>query len=389
MNGNDRPVTLLIDRAAATEVPSDDAIRNWARDKRAFISSVMAELREERAAAADGIASIGVRPVMFENFGGRDASARDAYLGEIEASQIYIGILGELYGRPLPTRYSATHTEYRHAEQRGLRIAAWALETQAREGPQQSFLDEIRSFHVVPSFRSPDELQRQVSDRIRSIAAEDLSPWAKLGSIVFRAHRVTHDRKKILVTARIYSDNVGFALEATAPGDFDRGHRHRFTWAGRSCHVRVADVKITTTVARSMSIHLHLEVIKIQPDTMLDVTVGGHSPNDLTEAAIRTALFNEPNILAPGHLGFMAEIPDPLQPLRDAQVPDEIVRSLAELMIVENLVGSGRVARTTKFQLGASVKGVRKLRLAWEPPQRYVNQERKPRREVQGDIQLY
>ena len=115
-----------------------------------FISSVMAELGEERAAAANGVRSLGAKPVMFEEFGGRDADPLDAYLGEVETSQIYVGILGQSYGRPLPTRFSATHTEFRHAEQQGLRMAVWALATQHREGPQQSFLDEVRTFHVGP-----------------------------------------------------------------------------------------------------------------------------------------------------------------------------------------------------------------------------------------------
>jgi hypothetical protein len=42
---------LLIDRAAAAELPSDEAIREWAREKRAFISSVMTELPKERQRA--------------------------------------------------------------------------------------------------------------------------------------------------------------------------------------------------------------------------------------------------------------------------------------------------------------------------------------------------
>jgi hypothetical protein len=43
---------LLIDRAAAAELPSAEAVREWAREKRAFISSVMSELPEERQAVA-------------------------------------------------------------------------------------------------------------------------------------------------------------------------------------------------------------------------------------------------------------------------------------------------------------------------------------------------
>ena len=152
---HDQHDVLLIDRAAAAELPRDETVREWARDKRAFISSVMAELGEERAAAADGVRSVGARPVMFEEFGGRDADPLDANLGEVETSQIYVGILGQRYGRPLPTRFSATHTEFQHAEQQGLRMAVWALDTQLREGPQQSFLDEIRAFHVVPRSDRP------------------------------------------------------------------------------------------------------------------------------------------------------------------------------------------------------------------------------------------
>ena len=124
---DDEHDVLLIDRAAAAHVPQDSDVREWALDKRVFISSVMAELGEEGAAAANGVRSLGARPVMFEEFGGRDADPLDAYLGEVETSQIYVGILGQSYGRPLPTRFSATHTEFRHAEQQGLRMAVCRL----------------------------------------------------------------------------------------------------------------------------------------------------------------------------------------------------------------------------------------------------------------------
>jgi hypothetical protein len=65
------PEMLVIDRAAAAEIPTIDAIQGWEREKRGFISSVMSELPEERKAAA-AIRKVGVRPVMFEQFGSRD-----------------------------------------------------------------------------------------------------------------------------------------------------------------------------------------------------------------------------------------------------------------------------------------------------------------------------
>ena len=310
---DDERDALLIDRAAAAELPRDEAVCEWARDQRVFISSVMAELGEERAAAADGVRSVGARPVMFEEFGGRDADPLDAYLGEVETSQIYVGILGQRYGRPLPTRFSATHTEFQHAEQQGLRMAVWALDTQQREGPQQSFLDEVRAFHVVPAFRSPADLQRRVSERLRGIAAEDLAPWTKLGFIVFRASEVTHAGDEIAVTARVQSDDVAHALEAIAPDNFVAGEEHRFTWAGRCRHVRVANVRSTTTTARSKLMHLQLEVVEGHRDPLLEIVFNQQTPADLTDAALRTALFGEPNPLARQHMDFMAKMPDPVR----------------------------------------------------------------------------
>ena len=120
---------------------------------------------------------------------------------------------------------------------------------------------------------------------------------------------------------------------------------------------------------------------------MLEVGFNGQTPDDLTDIALRTALFGERNPLARQDMGFMAEMPDPLQPLRDARVPDEIVRPLAEVMIVDELLGSGRAARVTKFRLGASVGGQRRLELEWEPPQRYAN-ERPQRRRFDGRVRL-
>ncbi len=336
----EEPETLLIDRAAAAEIPREDSIREWARDQRVFISSAMDELRDERAAAADGVCSLGARPVMFEEFGGRDADPQDAYLGEVETSQIYVGILGRRYGRPLSTRFSATHTEFRHAEQQGLRVAVWALDTQEREGPQQAFLDEVRTFHVVPSFGAPADLRRQVSERLRGIAAEDLAPWVKLGRVLFRANQVTHEGNQIAVTARVQSDDVAHALETLAPDNFGVQEEYRLTWSGRCRHVRMTNVRTTTTTTRSRLMHLQLEVVEGNRDPLLDVTFNGQTPDDLTDLSLRAAVFGEPNTLVVQHMDFMATMPDPFQPLRDAIVPDEIVRALAEVMIVD---GVGRL----------------------------------------------
>jgi hypothetical protein len=73
--------------------------------------------------------------------------------------------------------------------------------------------------------------------------------------------------------------------------------------------------------------------------------------------------------------------------LRVTGAPEEILRPLAELLIVDALVGSGRAARVTEFGLGVSVRGIRQLKLSWEPPRRYSN-ERAQRRSISGQVRL-
>ncbi|MFA5910636.1 MAG: DUF4062 domain-containing protein [Vicinamibacterales bacterium] len=378
---------LLIDRAAAAEIPSQDSVREWAHGRRAFISSVMSELPDERRGAADAVRALGGTPVTFEQFGGRDADPEDAYLAEVETSDIYVGILGRSYGKPLPSRFSATHSEYLHAEKCGLRIATWCLKANDREGHEESFLNEVRTFHVVPDFVTPDDLRLQVEDRLKAIAAEDLAPWCKLGNIVFRATEVGDDGNRLRVVARVRSDDVAHALEAMRSGNINRGGEGRFTWSGRSRLVRVSSVDTTTTSSRSRIVRLQLEGREGGHDPMLEVSVSGHTADELTEAGLRTALFGTRHPLAGQHLGFIGEIADPFAALRAARVSDEITRPLAELMLVDALVGSGRATRISQFKLGTAVRGIRRLVVGWQPPRRYSN-ARASERLVEGDVRL-
>jgi hypothetical protein len=378
---------LIIDRSAAAEIPNSDAVTEWARGKRVFVSSVMSDLQAERKAAAAAIRAVGAKPVLFEQFGGRDADPEGAYLGEVETSDIYIGILGRRYGKPLSTRFSATHTEYLHAEKQGLRIAVWTAAATDREGHEQSFLEETRVFHVTPEFDSPEDLQRQIEDRLTMIASEDLAPWCKLGNVVFRATHVVDHGNELFVTARVRSDAVAHALEQFRGERAMRGGEARFSWAGRSKYVRVSSVKSTTRAARSREMQLQLEVIEAPEHHGLDMTINNLRPSDLTEAGLRTVLFGEPNPLSDQYLGFAAEIRDPLAAVREAKVSDEITRPLAELLVVDELVGSGRAARVTEFNLGVAIHGIRRLKLSWEVRSRYAGQ-RVEVRAIEGGIRL-
>jgi hypothetical protein len=378
---------LLIDRAAAAELPSAEGVHEWAREKRAFISSVMAEFAEERHTVAAGVRGVGLRAVLFEEFGGRDADPEEAYLAEVEGSDIYIGILGKRYGKPLKTRYSATHTEYLHAEKHALRIAVWTSTAEDREGHEQSFLDEVRTFHVVPAFRTVADLQRQVEERMSAIAAEDLSPWCKFGNTVFRAIEVEDRGAVINVTARVKDDSVAQALEAARGDRWNRGTKGHFTWSGRCKYVKVAGVHVTTTSARSKMFRLEFEVDEAPQDSTLEFSVGGMTPADLTERALRTVLFGEPNPLVDQHMGFATEIDDPLRPLRESPVSEEIIRPLSELLLTDLLVGTGRARNICIFKLGVAIRGRRRLTLAWETPSRFSN-EPATLRTISGEVSI-
>jgi hypothetical protein len=103
-------------------------------------------------------------------------------------------------------------------------------------------------------------------------------------------------------------------------------------------YVRVKSVESTTTSARSRTMRLNLEAVDAPHDSSIEMSIGKLTPSDLTELALRTALFGDTNPLEDQHMGFFAELPDPLLPLRTARVSDEIVRPLAELLIVDGLV---------------------------------------------------
>ena len=73
-------------------------------------------------------------------------------------------------------------------------------------------------------------------------------------------------------------------------------------------------------------------------------------------------------------MGFATEIDDPLRPLRENPVSEEIVRPLSELLVTDLLVGTGRARSIRAFRLGVAIRGRRNLTLAWEPPSRYSNE---------------
>lgn len=382
---------LMIDTAGAAETPPEAEITAWAHGQRVFLSSVMTGMAEYRQAAAAAIEGLGAEAVLFERFGGRDADPEDAYVSEVRSSTIYVGLLGERYGRPLKTRYSATHTEYLEAEKAGLRVSVWVDGTAALEGPQQSFLNEVRQFHTTGNYSAPDDLARQLRRRLVRIAAEELSPWVKLGPAIFRAREVVDTGGRVEIRSFVRDRRVISALERMRTDGF-RGYEGPLTWGHSSLYVRVTAVETTTTAASGQLIRLVCERAQPLPGrgwpTDVTYNAGGRTftTADVVEHNLRAGLFGEQ--LPPSNYGFGGfEAMNPLRDLLDAAVPDEIVRPLARLLLTECLVGGGRATEITQTRLGPSVQGRRRLSLSWQTPSRYVNRM-EPERHIDGVVHM-
>jgi hypothetical protein len=117
-----------------------------------------------------------------------------------------------------------------------------------------------------------------VEERLRAIAAEDLAPWCKLGNIIFRAMEVEGRGATIQVTARAKDDPVARALEEMRGDRYNRGTNAQFTWTGRSKYVKVREVHVTTTTARSKMFRLELEIQEAQQDQTMEVSIRGKPP---------------------------------------------------------------------------------------------------------------
>lgn len=382
MSHNTQPVR--VDRSAVA-VPAEADIRDFLASQRVFISSHMESLKSERRAIAEAVRDAGAQPVWFEEFGGRDADPENAYLAEVAGSSIYVGVLGGVYGRQDPvTRYSATHAEYRAAETGGLRISVWTANRADWGGLQQEFVNEVQTFHVTGSFDSPEGLADGVTQRLRQIAAEELSPWCKLGHLIFRASEIHASGDEIVVTAYIRDAQVGAEIEDMDPQNW-RGTDLAFTDAYRSLRVDVREVSTTTTSIQSRRLRVTLAR---RPPT--DSWAGGiayqaagrtYAPNDLTELALREHLFQEIN---PAQSAFVS-LPNPLDGFpRD--LSEEVIRPVLRLFITEALVGGGRARRVITVRLGVPIKHRRRLLLEWEGSSAYSQPTE--RRAIEGDIQL-
>ena len=375
-----RPIT--VDRSPPEPLTPDE-LRALMAQRTVFISSVMAEMSDERTAARGAVESIGGKVSMFELLGGRDDHAETAYLTGVQSSDIYVGVLGARYGTPDRTGYAPTHAEYNEAIKAGLRISVWAT-TAEMDGRQRDFLNEVRTFHTTGRYSSPDEIREALKRRLTEVAAADHSPWCKVGHVLFRARRYSDDGTRIIVEASVRDDDIVAELERLRPGDWQGRQESRITCARRTHDVEINSVVVEATAGRSRLVRIEATKARETPTGMrlIDVSYADRSPEDLTELALQVALFGEPNPL--GHMASMAEIDNPIPAIAQIGLDEDSFAGAAEVLLVESLVGSGRAARITALHIGPARSG-RPLRLEWEAPRRFSNVDPE-RRQIEGKL---
>jgi hypothetical protein len=154
-----------------------------------FVSSLITDMPEERAAVRAAIESVGATPVMFEDLGAQDISADQAYLSGVRSSEVYVGLWGTRYGVRMSDGYSATHAEFLEAERNGLRLCVFVYGEPGGEmdGSQRDLIQGTRNLYTTSPWTDPADLGRRVRQRLEELAAEELAPWVRVGRTLFRA----------------------------------------------------------------------------------------------------------------------------------------------------------------------------------------------------------
>ena len=141
-----------------------------------FLSSTSRDLADYREAvhrAIDGLP--GFQLIKMEDFGARDANAKDLCARLVRESDLFVGLMGHYYGSCPPNEaVSFTELEYRTAKDAGLPrlmfaapdefpIPASLRESDASFERQQALRREVMSERVVASFATPEQLASAVT----------------------------------------------------------------------------------------------------------------------------------------------------------------------------------------------------------------------------------
>lgn len=136
--------------------------------EKVFISSVIHGFTDERQAAESAVKSLGLLPIMAEQFGAQPLSPRHACLQGVRKSDLFLSILGDRYGDETDSGKSPCEEEFDEARQGGLPIFIF-IKNCERDEKQEAFKERITSYekgYFVRLFDSTDKLFRQITESL-------------------------------------------------------------------------------------------------------------------------------------------------------------------------------------------------------------------------------
>jgi hypothetical protein len=111
--------------------------------KSVFISSIQRDFGDVREAARKAVESLGMHPLMAETTGASEHSPRRALLDQVRDCNIFLLLLGPVYGEPGQSGRSPTEEEYEEAVRLGKPILVLKQNVEM-EPEQQTFLERTR-----------------------------------------------------------------------------------------------------------------------------------------------------------------------------------------------------------------------------------------------------
>lgn len=374
---------MIIDTTGAARRADHEREREWLAEQRVFISSAMADTGSQRKVVAEAVTDEGARAVWFEEFG-RDADAEEAYVAEVDAATIYLGIANEQYGRfNAPHGFSATELEYMRAREGGKRVGFFAAaQAPGREGHLNRFLERVRFDITTEDYSNVSDLDRRVRRRLHDLAAESLSPWVKVGALVFRADEIDDTGEAIMISGRV-SEEIAHQLEVLR----DRQHgrtRLRCTYGSRVADGDVGAVRRTIKGGNSQ-ITVSLERVEGVAANSMRPGTSNLSAADLVEVGMRLLFLGEPLSTSLHMMESLTETGINGGDLQQVfQQPNEIAEGIARVVVADGLVGSGAAERLLSVRVGPRHRDLRRISLQWEDRSLYDNVQPHFRR-IEGD----
>ena len=146
-----------------------------------FLSSTGRDLTVYRDAVYRAIEGLdGYHCVRMEDFGARDWAAADFCRAKVAACDVFVGIVGHVYGScPPRSEQSFTEREYDAAVSdskprlmflapEDFPLPANLVESDEKRAKQRQFRERVNQERVRDAFRSPEELARQVIQALRN-----------------------------------------------------------------------------------------------------------------------------------------------------------------------------------------------------------------------------